>query len=63
MEVDKEKITFKMSHVTYCICSQDTYANLTIKDIAAFEYALMLKREYRYLAIAGDEVVLDLAGT
>ena len=52
-----------MSHVTYCICSQDTYANLTIKDIAAFEYALMLKREYRYLAIAGDEVVLDLAGT
>ena len=41
---------------------QDTYANLTIKDIIAFDYGRQHAGRYKYFAIAGDEVMLDIPG-
>ncbi|XP_067944336.1 lactosylceramide 1,3-N-acetyl-beta-D-glucosaminyltransferase-like isoform X3 [Watersipora subatra] len=41
---------------------EDTYANLTLKDLAVFQYARKLMAHCQYLAIAGDEIVLDISG-
>ncbi|KAF6040190.1 B3GNT5 [Bugula neritina] len=40
----------------------ESYSNLTVKDILAFQYSMELASKAVYLAIAGDEIVTDLSG-